>query len=80
MSEASKHDLGRKVGSVLLRSDLFFHYVFIRANHIDGSGVERVLDMYPVIFLDHSDTRTIVLSDLIDVGSIHQPHADMRVP
>ena len=30
MSEASKHDLGRKVGSVLLRSDLFFHYVFIR--------------------------------------------------
>jgi hypothetical protein len=36
--------------------------------------------MHPVIFLDHSDTRATVLNDLIDVGSLHQPHADIRVP
>jgi hypothetical protein len=36
--------------------------------------------MHPVIFLDHCDTRTTVLSDLIDIGSLDQPHADIRVP
>lgn len=36
--------------------------------------------MHPVIFLDHSDARATVLRDLIDVGSLHQPHADIRVP
>jgi hypothetical protein len=71
--------LDEKLGNVSLRSYFFFrHHIFIRADHIDGSGVERVLDMHPVIFLDHSDARTTVLSDLIDVGSLHQPHADIR--
>jgi hypothetical protein len=32
--------------------------------------------VYPIIFLDHSDARATVLSDLIDVGSLHQPHAE----
>jgi hypothetical protein len=36
--------------------------------------------MHPVIFLDHSDARATVLSDLINVGSLHQSHADIRVP
>lgn len=52
--EASKHDFGRKAGNLLLRSYLFFrHHVFTRADDIDGSGIERVLDMHPVRFLDH---------------------------
>jgi hypothetical protein len=60
---------------------LFFrHHIFTRADHVDGSGVERVFDVYPVIFLDHPDARATVLSDLIDVGSLHQPHADICVP
>jgi hypothetical protein len=35
------------------------------------------VDMHPVIFLDHSDTRTTVLSNLINVGPLHQPNADV---
>src|SRR6202453_2484917 len=46
----------------------FRHHVCARADDIDGSGVERVFDMHPVIFLDHSDARATVPSDLIDVG------------
>ena len=50
-------------------SRLFLLPIFFRADHIDGSGVERVLDMHPVIFLDLSDARAAVLSDrLVDGG------------
>jgi hypothetical protein len=45
----SKHHLGRKTVNVLLRSFFFFrHHIFTRADHINSSGVERVLDMHPV--------------------------------
>jgi hypothetical protein len=52
----------------------------MRADHTDGRGVERVLDMHRVIFLDHFYTRPTVLCDLVDVSSRRQPHADIRVP
>ena len=66
--------------SAEIRSYFLLHYVIARADHIDCSGIERVLDVDRVIFLDHADARATVLSDLIDVGSLHQPHADIRVP
>ncbi len=66
---------------MLLRSHFFFlHRVLCRADPIDGGGVERVLDLPSVISLDDPDARAAVPSDLIDVGSLHQPHADIRVP
>jgi len=43
-----------------------------------NTTVKRGFDVHRVIFLDRPDTRTAVLSDLIDVGSLHQPHADGR--
>ena len=50
-SGTNKHDFEEKVGNLPLRSYLFFrHLVFARADHIDGSGVKRVLDVHPVIF------------------------------
>jgi hypothetical protein len=36
--------------------------------------------MHPVIFLNRSDTRATVLSDLIDICSLPRQHADIRVP
>jgi hypothetical protein len=46
----------------------------------DGSGIERGFDVHRVILLDHPDARAAVLSDLTDVGALHQPQADIRVP
>jgi hypothetical protein len=71
---------GRAADSVWLRAYFFFEPIFFRADDIDGSGVERGFDVHRVIFLDHPDARATVLSDLIDVGSLHQPQADIRVP
>jgi hypothetical protein len=59
------------VQSLLLLRSLFFQPIFIRADDIDGSGVERGFDVHRAIFLDHPDTRATVLSDLIDVSSLH---------
>ena len=46
---------------------------------VDSGSVNYILDVRCVIFFDHLDTSAAVLSDLIDVGSFHQPHADIGV-
>jgi hypothetical protein len=56
----SEHDERGKQArfNTWFRSFFFFrHYVFTRADHVDGSSVERVLDMHQVMFLDRSDAR-----------------------
>jgi hypothetical protein len=50
-----------------------------RAHNIDRRGVERVLDVSRVEFLDHLDAGAAVLGDLIDVGPFHEPHANVRM-
>ena len=80
-SEWARDLLLGSVVSAWLRSYFFFlQPVFFRSNDIDDSGVERGFDVHRVIFLNHPDARATVLSDLIDVGSLHQPQADIRVP
>jgi len=46
---------------------------------VDGGGVERVLDMRGVEFLDHLDAGAAVLGDLVYVGAFHEAHADIGV-
>ena len=53
---------------------------FFRADHIDGSGVERGFDVHRVIFFNPPNAGATVLRDLIDVGALHQPQADIPVP
>ncbi len=36
--------------------------------------------MRRVVFLDHLDTGAAVFSDLVDVGALHQPQVDIRMP
>jgi hypothetical protein len=71
--------MGQHDRSEALFYALFLLQAFVRADHIDCGGIERALDMHRVIFLDHPDARTTVLGNLIDVGALHQPHADIRV-
>jgi hypothetical protein len=49
------------------------------AHHVNGSCVERGLDMSGVEFLDHFHARAAVLRDLINVCAFHQAHADVSV-
>ena len=42
-------------------------------------GVQRVLEMNGVKFLDHLDAGAAVLGDLIDVGAVHQAQANIGV-
>jgi hypothetical protein len=48
--------------------------------HIHGGRIDHVLDMRRVEFLDHLDAGAAVLSNLIDVGALHQPHRYVSVP
>ncbi len=54
--------------------------VFLGPHDVDRSCVERSLDVRSVVFLDHLDTRAAVLSDLVDVGALHQPQTDVCMP
>jgi hypothetical protein len=46
---------------------------------VDGGGIECVLEMRRVEFLDHLDAGAAVLRNLIDVGAFHEAHADVGV-
>src|ERR1700722_14800180 len=48
--------------------------------HVDRGGVERVLEVRSVEFLDHLDARAAVLRDLVDVGAFEEAEADVGVP
>lgn len=45
--------------------------------HIDDRGVDHILDVRGIEFLDHLHAGAAVLGDLVDVGAFHQPHADI---
>ena len=49
----------------------------LRAADIDRRGVERVLDMRRIVLLDHFNAGAAVFGDLVDVGSFHEPHANV---
>src|SRR5580700_4657647 len=44
---------------------------------IDGGGIERVLDVSGVEFLDHLNAGTAVLGNLVDVSALRQAHANV---
>ena len=51
-----------------------------RPPHVDGRGVEHVLDVRGVEFLDHLHAGAAVLGDLINVRPLHQSQADIGMP
>ena len=58
----------------------FDFFLFLRPHDVDCGGVERRLDMRRVVFLDHLDAGAAVLGDLVDVGALHQPQANVCMP
>src|SRR5271157_1520928 len=48
--------------------------------YVDRGGVETVLRVGGVIFLDHLDAGAAVLRDLINVRAFHETQADVGVP
>ncbi len=67
--------LRRRFGGLLSSSDRLGP----RLSDIDRRCVDIVLQMPPIIFLDHLDAGAAVLGDLIDVGAFEQPQADVCV-
>ena len=49
-----------------------FASALVRLHDVDRGSVQRCLDVRRVVFLDHLHTRAAVLSDLVDVGALHQ--------
>src|ERR1051325_2461380 len=47
--------------------------------HVDGGGIQRVLEVHGVVLLDHLDAGAAVLGDLVDVAALQQPEAHVRV-
>ena len=56
--------------------------VFLRLlpPNVDRRGVEAVLEVGSVVFLDHLDAGAAVLRDLINVRAFHETQADVSVP
>jgi hypothetical protein len=42
-----------------------------------GGSIKHRLDVGRIEFLDHLHARATVLGDLVDVGPLHQPKADV---
>jgi hypothetical protein len=66
------------------RTPLFRPYLLARRTptrtaDIDLAGIEEVLDVVGIEFLDHPDGGAAVLGELIDVTPLHKPHADIEV-
>src|ERR1039458_3396046 len=51
-----------------------------RAPYVDRGGVETVLEVGRVVFLDHLNAGAAVLRNLINVRAFHQTQADVGVP
>src|SRR5258708_36409105 len=51
-----------------------------RTPYVDRGGVEAVLEVGGVVFLDHLDAGAAVLRDLINVRAFHETKADVGVP
>src|ERR1700680_2667206 len=50
------------------------------APYVDRGGVEAVLEVRGVVFLDHLDAGAAVFRDLVNVGAFQQAQADVGVP
>src|SRR5438128_2692097 len=76
-----------KLRGVIARAPLllWFHGRLVllfcfRAPYVDRGGVETVLEVGRVVFLDHLDTGAAVLRDLINVRAFDETQADVGVP
>src|ERR1022692_3168527 len=52
----------------------------LRPPYVDRGGVETVLEVGRVVFLDHLDAGAAVLRDLVNVRAFHETQADVGVP
>ena len=59
---------------------LILVFGFFRPHDVNCGSIEQGLDVRCVIFLDHLDASTAVLSNLVDVGTFHQPQTDVCMP
>src|ERR1039457_5663528 len=64
---------------LLLRGRLVLLFGF-RPPYVDRGGVEAVLEVGSVVFLDHLNAGAAVLRDLINVRAFHETQADVGVP
>ena len=55
-------------------------FLLLRPHDIDCSGIQRCFDVRRIVLFDHLDTGAAVLSDLVDVGTLHQAQADVCMP
>src|ERR1017187_770265 len=76
-----------KLRGVIARASLLLWFrgrlvllFWFRPPNIDCGGVENVLQVGSVIFLDHLNVGAAVLRDLIDVRAFHETQADVGVP
>jgi len=51
-----------------------------RPPYVDRGGVESVLEVGRVVFLDHFDTGAAVFRDLVNVRAFHETQADVGMP
>jgi hypothetical protein len=66
-----------RVGSRLFRRRLLLGQLGL--TDIDGGCVESGFQVSRIVLLDHFHARSTVLSDLVDVGALHEPEADVAV-
>ena len=64
--------------SIALRWRLL-HRSWLGTTDIDRRRIKGALDVRRIEFLDHLDAGAAVLGDLVDVGTLYQPHTDVGV-
>src|ERR1035441_6830720 len=65
---------------LLLFGDRLVLLFGFRPPYVDRGGVEAVLEVGSVVFLDHLNAGAAVLRDLINVRAFHETQADVGVP
>ena len=45
--------------------------------YVDRRRIKSALDMRGVELFDHLDARATVFGNLVDISTLHQPHADV---
>ena len=65
------------------RADCFLAFLAVlralRADDIDCSSVEQVLDVRCVEFLNHFDAGAAILGERVDIRALHEAHANVGV-
>ena len=73
----AKANVGLPLGSANRSRDILAQP---RPPNVDRRCVQMGLDMGSVEFFDHLDAGTTILGDLVDIGSLDQPKADVCEP